>query len=257
MDIELAKLSLLTAPTQKTAVLDDTAPMLEIWNDGQDVSNARVTAATVTLASSVFTFTINDSADTRLGTSGQIDCTGASYDTLTEFVRKVNSVDGWYCRPLMGLPTSSTNATLIDVGESKCLKICVQCKIDTSAALIHGYHVTATEGMVVACSPGTSPGNKLKAIYDERGCVNCLFYLKYTATLGGTSTLVIYSINGVTETVNYIGAIIPAATTVANTLDFTQMPITSNPGERLLVLVTDNTSLAITESSCIGKSIRT
>lgn len=259
MDIELAKLSLLTAPTKPPSVLDDTLVVGEIWFDGQDVSNAAVTSATVAMASSVLTFTINGAADTRgaFDSSGQIDCTAAAYNTITELERAINAIDGWYFRALGTLVGGSTNAVLLDITETSCLEKCVKVYADTSEALFHGWCISNCAGIAIGCPPGTSAGNKKHAIYDERGARNALYYLKWTATLGGTATAVVYSINGATNTENAIGAYLPAANGVVNTLDLQEMPITANPGERLFFRIDDNTSLAITEASCIGKSIRT
>ena len=257
-DMNTARLSLLTAPSKFVAGLDDTAPVLEVWHDGSDVAGVQTTAATFAIATDVMTLTINGAVDTRIGSSGTLTMTGATLDTITEVAAAINKVSGWYCRVLGALVGDTTNAVILDVTAVTCYKTAVKCYFDTSAAKFHTYNISNCEGAAVSCSPGTTLANKINAIYYEKEAANCLFYLKVNPTLGGgTETFVFYSVNGATETESVIGTIDYTTSTTAETYDFTECPITALSGERLVIRLADSTSLAITESLCIGKSIKT
>lgn len=255
-NIEVAKMSLLTAPSKGIGHIEDKAPAMEIWYDGSPVSGTPTYDASIAYATTSFTLKINGAVDTRIGVTGIMLCSGGSYNTAIKIERVVNAVDGWHCRLLGVLGASSTDATLEDVGDTKCLRSAVQFPIDTSAHKTHSFCITN------ASSPVNTPSElqgtmKREAIYDERGAMNCLFYLSYIVTLGGTSSLKFYSINRVTETENLIGTLVPAGTNTVNTFDFKGAPLTAQPGEQLVIIHTDSSSLASTSSIINAKSIRT
>lgn len=258
MDIEIAKSSLLTATSKPIGHISDKAPALEVWYDGSAVSGTTTTAATVKYATDTFTFYINGAVDSRIGSSGVVDCNNASYNTFGELSAHINSVDGWHMRLKGVLESGSADATLLDRSTAvNCLRTAVDFLIDTDAMDIHSFCISNAEGPT-AVKRGSTEADKVKAIYDERGAVNCLFYLKFTATLTGVATGAIYSINGATHTENLIGTMVFAATTVANTYDFSDFPITANPGERLVVLITEGTGYTTVDEALINaKSIQT
>jgi hypothetical protein len=256
-NIEVAKLSLLTAPSKGIGHIADKAPAMEIWYDGSPIAGVATTSATIQYATTTLTFNINGAVDTRIGASGLMVCSGTGYDTAIEVERAINKVDGWCCRLLGVLGASSTDAVYVDSGAAlNCLRKAATICIETSTHLTHSFCVTnaPTPANIPSGLNGTM---KREAIYDERGAMNCLFYLSYIVTLGGTSTCNFYSINRVTETETLLGTILPAATNVVNTFDFKGIPLTAQPGEQLVVIHTDDTSLTSTSSIINAKSIRT
>ena len=254
-NIEMAKLSLLTAPSKPIGHITDKVPAMEIWYDGSPIDGTATTAATIQYATATLTCSINGSGDSRIGSSGAMLCSGAAYDTAIEVERVINAVPGWNCRLLGVLGAASMNATMEDSGAAlNCLRTAAQVKVDTSALLTQSWCITNASDPVF--SSGSSIVDKRSSVYDERGAVNCLFYLYYTVTLGGASTLKVYSIDRRTETENLLGTFVPAATTVANTFDFTDQPITARHGEQLVIIHTDDTSLSCEESIINAKSIR-
>lgn len=256
MDITIAKNSLITAPSKVLGQLTDLSIGLEIWNSGGFVSGVKTTAATVTYATNAFTMTINGAVDSRIGASGVMDCNG-TYTTMLLVSHHINSVDGWHCRLKGVLLADSADATITEVAASNCLRVAVQCPIASADMETHAYCISNAEG-VTSIPGGLSYADKVRAIYDEGGAANCLFYLKVAPTYTGACTMTIYSINGATETENLIGSMVLLATTEPNTYDFTAMPITAQPGERLIVRIVAATNLAaVTENLAIGKSILT
>lgn len=257
--IETAKNSLITAPSKVIGQLTNLALACEIWYDGRDVSGVRTTTAKVGYTTNYFVFTINGAADTRGAfhdTTGQLDCT--SYTTMIAVAREINKVDGWHCRLLGVLGADSSNATIENVTAANCLKKAVQFPITSAAMETHAYCVSRAEG-ATGMSKGSTYADKVKAIYDEKGAVNVLFYLKVNPTYTGTNcTMTIYSVNGARELENLVGSVVLLATTVVNIFDFTEFPVTSRPGERLIVRIVADTNLAaITENLALGKSIQT
>lgn len=255
----MAKMSLLTAPSKPIGQLTGLAPAAEIWYDGSPISGTAVTSATMQYTTNALTLSVNGSGDSRIGSSGVIDCTDGAYDTFGELEKAINAVPGWHCRLLGALAADSTNATVEDSGSALgCLKTTQKLLIDTSALLTHGFCITN------ASIPVAPAENKRKAIYDERGAVNCLFYLYYVATFsadsGDTMTMTIYSVDRANDTETLLGSIVLAATTVANELDFTNMPITSRYNEQLVIRFTAGGTnpvfTAVTSAVVNGKSIR-
>jgi hypothetical protein len=256
-NIEVAKMSLLTAPSKGIGHIADKAPAMEIWYDGSPIAGVATTSATVQYTTDTLFFKINGSIDTRLGDGAEVDCNNASYNTAILVERHINSIDGWHCRLLGVLGASSSDAVYEDSAAAlNCLRTAAVINIDTSAHLTHSFCITNATAPVNVPS-GLQGTMKREAIYDERGAMNCLFYLSYIVTLGGTSTCNFYSINRVTETENLLGTILPAASNLVNTFDFKGIPLTAQPGEQLVVIHTDNTSLTSTSSIINAKSIRT
>jgi len=257
VDIEIAKNSLITATSKPIGHVSDLAPAMQIWYDGRDVSGTKTTAATVTYATATLTLAINGTGDSRVGSSGAMLCSEAAYDTFGEVEDVINAVDGWHCRLMGVLRSDSTNATLEDKSATNCLRKAVDLTLDTDASDIHSYCVSNAEG-ATSVPRGCTQADKMKAIYDERGARNCLFYMKFSATLTGVHTGAIYSVNGATRTERLIGSMVLAATTVANTYDFADFPITANPGERLVVRLSEGTGYTTFDESLINaKSIQT
>ncbi len=257
MDIAIAKNSLITAPSKVLGQLTDLSIGLEIWNSGGFVSGVRTYAATIKYATNAFTLYINGDVDSRIGSSGVMDCNGV-YTTMLLVSHHINSVDGWHCRLKGVLLSDSADATIIEVAEANCLRVAVQFPVSSADMETHCYCISNAKG-VTSIPGGLSYADKVRAIYDEGGAANCLFYLKVTPTFTGTNcTMTIYSINGATETENLIGSMVLVATTNPNTYDFTAMPITALPGERLIVRLVADTNLAsVTENLAVGKSILT
>lgn len=262
--LDVAQKSLLTAPSKPIGHLSNKVPACEIWHDGSPAAGTVVNAATMQYATATLTLSINGSADSRVGSSGALACSGATLNTFGELSDAINKVDGWHCRLLAVKRSDSTNATLEDSGSAlDCYHRARTLLIDTDALEMHSYCVTAAEG-VSGSNRGRTFADKVKAIYDEHGHRNCLFYLKVNPTYTGTNavaTMTIYSVNGATNSETLLGTFILGATTVVNTFDFTKMPIVALEGERLVVRICvtadANANLAsITESLIVAKSIK-
>lgn len=256
MDVTTAKISLLTAPSKPIGHLADLAPACEIWYDGRDVAGVKTTTADIAHATDTYTFQINDAVDTRLGANldGLVDTSDSGTDTYGEFSDHINSVDGWHCRLLGALRANSTDADMNELTEISCLKKAISCTITTVA--IHTYCITNAEG-ASAYGGSTSFNDKAKAIYDEKGAANCLFYFSYNGTDTGVITMTIYSINGVTNTETLLGTFVMTTDTEYSD-DFTAMPVTALAGDRLVIRLVAGTSIdSITNSLIVAKSIQT
>lgn len=270
MSIDLSKAHEIVTPIKPNGYLSNLAPGITVWHDGSPTeSGTAVTSAYVTIAASTgdITFHINGTTNTddRIGSSGAIDVSGASYDTYKQIYDHINSVQGWYCRLDGVLPSTAagTENALNELAQTSCYKRAVACPIDTAGIDKHGLCISNRRYATVR--NGHSGNGKLAAIEDEHGAINRLYYLWLTATDAGTGLIKIYSVGPNTCTTDkesnameeiQLFHIPSSATTVETKLDFLSHPITAKPGHHLVIEYSSSDAVsAVTECFALGKSI--
>ena len=234
--------------TNVTAV--DTAPLMIVKYIGPTV---QAHTFAVTTFDYIFTVagaaddTINVQATTPCGAAtGTLDTNDADCNTLAELVNEINASANWLAIPLTGLAADSVDtggrSSAADVAAVVTPTAGTIVYIDSSDALttystffpgnrvdIRDY-TTGTAGALLPMNPWT-------------GFVSTIqYYLQnFTCTAAGTATDNVYAVKDIwngkvySQSSRVLYAFTGAATTVDKPLDFSDAPVFTNPGERIMV----------------------
>lgn len=243
------------------AYLIDTAPILKIWHDGSPTeAGTAVTAATITVVAgttNTITLGINGADDDRIGASGIIDCEDALWDTAGEVYDHVNSVQGWNC-VLEGALRASVlseggREIFLAIGVTTCYRLPVQIlRLTDVTSKAAGWEHGGVISQRAAPTFGAAKKGKTRANESEHGFRNQLDSISFTSTFGsGTSAILVYETDGVTETLLHT----EVAPTTATLETYTPpKPIIARVGWRLLVILINSADMSAVTCDCKGRS---
>lgn len=225
---------------------------------GSSASCLITTAANNTIASAVGAAG-SEAADANFtvgSTSGTIDLTNASADTMGEVVDFINGLADYKAR-LVGClraDDADTTAALVAVSSQQA-KVSggLALAVDTSVSKNLTCEISVLDGAIAS---GSTEGQVGFTSDSKVGAINALKELRATLTYSGGSTLAVYAVNDELKTSRLIfstpiGSTL-GATTVAGTATFGGDGIVGRRGERLLVRATGVTTFAVTNFNVLG-----
>jgi hypothetical protein len=194
--------------------------------------------------------TINVQATTPCGASvGTLDTNDADCNTLGELVNEINASGNWLAIPLTGLTADSVDtggkASAADVVAVVTPQAGTVVYIDSSDALTT-YSTFYFGNRVDIRDYVTGTSGAYKPANPWQGFVSTIeYYLQnFTCTAAGTATDNVYAVRdiwgGITgktysQESRILYAFTGAASTVDKPLDFSDAPLFTNPGERIMI----------------------
>ena len=224
----------LATPVTQNFTADDTFPAIVI----QYVPSLGTsgTSASFTLANDSFQFLVDSASPAgtdAIGTTGKIDVSAGSYDTMGEFVDTINATQAWRAY-LVGSLRADTTIGLLDKTSTTCHGANgTTVYTDTTDYDVHSFAISGEQFI--------NNGRKGHVTDKADACINSLMYGSFLITGDSDDLTITYytGAQGSAETALTGGESITLATaTVHGEENFTEPFIEATRGHRLIVRIT-------------------